>query len=59
MERPLRACRNNSGKRGEDTVLCLNGRADLDYEHRELIHSNRRERYRWANMIVDHVEVLF
>lgn len=43
----LGACCSNSGKRGEDKVLCLNGGADL-----ELIHSNRRERYRWADMIV-------
>lgn len=50
--RPLRTCCSNSGRRGENKVLCQNGEADLDCKHGELIHSNGRVMDRWADVIV-------
>lgn len=47
------ACCSNSDKGGEDKVLLiLNREAELDLEHGELIHSNRRDTDRWADMTV-------
>lgn len=46
------ACCSSSGKRGEDKVLCINGEAELDDEHGELTHSNRRDMGRWAEVLV-------
>lgn len=46
------ACCNNSVKRGEDKVPHLNGEAELDLEHGELIHRNRSDTDRWADMTV-------
>lgn len=46
------ACCSHSDKRGEDKVLHLSGEAELDLEHGELIHSNRRDMDRWADVTV-------